>query len=232
MKQKKDRCILLIDDKDQSDVTDSIKLQLRNDFDLEFILIRTAASELKKDEGEDLDIDKLKSEMEAKIKNKSIYIALTDFDLESDSLDGLGVVRMVHEIRPEINFLIYSGNWDEVIRTVVGKDYKNSSIEELVGGINNLIHDNIINCIGRTDYKDDLIKYLKENKGDSIEHRLVTLLRANGEMKFESCYPEFKGMSFNEIADKIVNHSDARSDEWIEAVLAQTIAYLVKVNNE
>ena len=230
MKQK--RCILLIDDKDQSDVTDSIKMQLRNDFDLEFILIRTAASELKKDEGEDLDIDKLKSEIEAKIKNKSIYIALTDFDLESDSLNGLGVVRMVHEIRSKVSFLIYSGNWDEVIRTVVGKDYKNSSIEELVGGINNLIHDNIINCIGRTDYKDDLIKYLKENKGDSIEHRLVTLLRANGEMKFESCYPEFKGMSFNEIADKIVNHSDARSDEWIEAVLAQTIAYLVKVNNE
>lgn len=228
MKQK--RCILLIDDKDQSDVTDSIKMQLRNDFDLEFILIRTAASELKKDGGEDLDIDKLKSEMEAKIKNKSIYIALTDFDLESDSLNGLGVVRMVHEIRSKVSFLIYSGNWDEVIRTVVGKDYKNSSIEELVGGINNLIHDNIINCIGRTDYKDDLIKYLKENKGDSIEHRLATLLRANGEMKFESCYPEFKGMTFNEIADKIVNHSDARSDEWIEAVLAQTIAYLVKVN--
>ena len=228
MKQK--RCILLIDDKDQSDVTDNIKLQLKNDFDLEFILIRTAASELKKDEEEDLDIDKLKSEIETKIKNKSIYIALTDFDLESDTLNGLGVVKMVHEIRPKVNFLIYSGNWDEVIRTVVGKDYMNSSIEELVGGINNLIHDNIINCIGRTDYKDDLIKYLKENMGDSIEHRLASLLRAHGEMKFESCFPEFKGMTFNEIANMIESHSDARSDEWIAAILVQTIAYLVKVN--
>ncbi len=230
MKQK--RCILLIDDKDQSDVTDSIKMQLKNDFDLEFILIRTAAAELKKDGGEDLDIDKLKSEIESKIKNKSVYIALTDFDLECDSLNGLGVVSMVHEIRPKVNFLVYSGNWDEVIRTVVGKDYKNSSIEELVGGINNLIHDNIINCIGRTDYKGDLIKYLKENRGDSIEHRLVALLRANGDMKFESCFPKFKGMTFNDIANTIESHSDARSDEWIEAILAQTIAYLVKQNNE
>ncbi len=230
MKQK--RCILLIDDKDQSDVTDSIKLQLRRDFDLEFILIRTTASELKKDDGEDLDIDKLKTEIEAKIKNKSIYIALTDFDLESDYFNGLGVVRMVHEIHQKVKFLIYSGNWNEVIRTVVGRNYKNSTIEELVEGINNLIHDNIINCIGRTDYKADLIKFLKENKGDSIEYRLATLLRANGEMKFESCFPEFKGMTFNEIADMIDNHSDARSDEWIEAVLAQTIAYLVRVNNE
>lgn len=45
---KEQRCILLIDDKDQSDVANSIKLQLKKDFDLEFILIRTADSKLKK----------------------------------------------------------------------------------------------------------------------------------------------------------------------------------------
>lgn len=228
MKEK--RCILLIDDKDQSDVANSIKLQLKKDFDLEFILIRTADSKLKKDEEEELDLEKLMVEIATRIKNKNVYIALTDFDLESDSINGLGVVRFIHELRPKLNFLIYSGNWDEVIRTVVGKDYKQASIDELVGGINDLIHDNIVNCIGRTDYKTDLIEYLKKNKGDSIEHRLSTLLRAHGEMKFESCFPEFKGMTFNEIADMIDNHSDARTDEWIEAVLTQTIAYLVKVN--
>lgn len=227
---KEQRCILLIDDKDQSDVADSIKLQLKNDFDLDFVLIRTAASELKKDEEEDLDLTKLKAAIEASIKNKNIYIALTDFDLASDCINGLGVVRMVREFRPKLNFLIYSGNWDDVIRTVVGKDYKQASTDELVGGINNLIHDNIVNCIGRTEYKTDLIEYLKKNKGDSIEHRLSTLLRTHGELKFESCFPKFKGFTFNEIADIIDNHSDARTDEWIETVLTQTIAYLVKVN--
>lgn len=220
----------MIDDKDQSDVADSIKLQLKNDFDLDFVLIRTAASELKKDEEEDLDLTKLKAAIEASIKNKNIYIALTDFDLASDCINGLGVVRMVREFRPKLNFLIYSGNWDDVIRTVVGKDYKQASTDELVGGINNLIHDNIVNCIGRTEYKTDLIEYLKKNKGDSIEHRLSTLLRTHGELKFESCFPKFKGLTFNEIADIIDNHSDARTDEWIETVLTQTIAYLVKVN--
>ena len=227
---KEQRCILLIDDKDQSDVADSIKLQLKNDFDLDFVLIRTAASELKKDEEEDLDLTKLKAAIEASIKNKNIYIALTDFDLASDCINGLGVVRMVREFRPKLNFLIYSGNWDDVIRTVVGKDYKQASTDELVGGINNLIHDNIVNCIGRTEYKTDLIEYLKKTKGDSIEHRLSTLLRTHGELKFESCFPKFKGLTFNEIADIIDNHSDARTDEWIETVLTQTIAYLVKVN--
>lgn len=228
MKEK--RCILLIDDKDQEDVSNNIKMQLRNDFDLEFILIRTAAKELKQDDSEDLDLEKLKTVISEKIRRKHIDIALTDFDLESDCINGLGIVRMVHEIHREVSFLIYSGNWNKVIRTVIGKEYQQASIEELVGGINNLIHDNIINCIERADYKADLIEYLHKNKGEPIEHRLSVLLRANGDMKFESCFPEFKGMTFNEIADMIDNHSDARSDEWIEAVLTQTIAYLVKVN--
>lgn len=227
---KERRCILLIDDKDQEDVSNSIKMQLRNDFDLEFILIRTAAKELKQDASEDLDLEKLKTVIKEKISRKHIDVALTDFDLESDCINGLGIVRMVHEIHPEVYFLIYSGNWNKVIRTVIGKDYQQASIDELVGGINNLIHDNIINCIERADYKADLIEYLQKNKGESIEQRLSVLLRANGGMKFESCFPEFKGMTFNEIADMIDNHSDARSDEWIEAVLTQTIAYLVKVN--
>ncbi len=227
---KERRCILLIDDKDQEDVSNSIKMQLRNDFDLEFILIRTAAKELKQDASEDLDLEKLKTVIKEKISRKHIDVALTDFDLESDCINGLGIVRMVHEIHPEVNFLIYSGNWNKVIRTVIGKDYQQASIDELVGGINNLIHDNIINCIERADYKADLIEYLQKNKGESIEQRLSVLLRANGDMKFESCFPEFKGMTFNEIADMIDTHSDARSDEWIEAVLTQTIAYLVTVN--
>ena len=162
--------------------------------------------------------------------HKRIDVALTDFDLDSDIVNGLCIVHMVHEFRPKINFLIYSGNWNEVIRTVVGGDYQEAPIDHLVDGINAFIHDRIVDCIGRTDYKDDLIKYLRKNENDSIEHRLSSLLRAHGDMLFESCYPEFKGMTFNEIADLVDNHADARSDEWIDAVLSQTIAYLVKVN--
>lgn len=227
---KQEKCILVVDDKPQSAVIKGIKSKLQNDFDLDFIAIRTDASELKKDNSEDLDVDKLKSEIENKIKNKHIDIALTDFDLGCNYLTGLDVIHMVHEIRDKVNFFIYSGNWNKVIKSVVGEDYSKASIEELVGGINQLIQSKIVNCVDRTDYQDILIEYLKKNKDDSIEHRLSTLLRAHGDMKFESCFPEFKGMTFNEIADMIDNHSDARADEWIKAILTQTLAYLVKVN--
>ena len=227
---KEHRYILLVDDKDQGDVTESIRIQMRSEFDLEFILIRTAAPEYKKDDSEEIDPDKLRAGIKTKIQYKRIDVALTDFDLDSDIVNGLCIVHMVHEFRPKINFLIYSGNWNEVIRTVVGGDYQEAPIDHLVDGINAFIHDRIVDCIGRTDYKDDLIKYLRKNENDSIEHRLSSLLRAHGDMLFESCYPEFKGMTFNEIADLVDNHADARSDEWIDAVLSQTIAYLVKVS--
>lgn len=228
MKQK--RCILVIDDKSQSTVVKGIESKLFKDFDLDFILIRTADAKFKKDDSEDLDVEKLKTEIETKIKGKHIDIALSDFDLECSYFTGLDAVHMVHEIREKVIFFIYSGNWNKVIESVVGKDYQSASIEELVEGVNKLIKAQIIDCINRTDYQETLIEYLKKNKGDTIEHRLAILLRAHGDLKFESGFPKFKGMTFNEIADMIENHSDARTDEWIDTILTQTIAYLVKVN--
>ena len=130
MKQK--RCILIIDDMSQSTVIKGIESKLFKDFDLDFIPIRTADAKFKKDDSEDLDVDKLKTEIETKIKGKHIDIALSDFDLECPYFTGLDAVHIVREIRENVNFYIYSGNWNKVIESVVGKDYKNASIEELV----------------------------------------------------------------------------------------------------
>lgn len=191
MKQK--RCVLVIDDKSQSTVAKGIESKLFKDFDLDFILIRTAEAKFKKDDSEDLNVEKLKTEIETKIKGKQIDIALSDFDLECPYFTGLDAVHMVHEIRENVNFFIYSGNWNKVIESVVGKDYQSASIEELVKGINKLIKAQIIDCIDRTDYQETLIEYLNKNKGDTIEHRLAILLRAHGDLKFESGFPKFKG---------------------------------------
>lgn len=228
MKQK--RCILVIDDKSQSAVIKGIVSKLSKDFDLDFIAIRTEAAEFKKADSEDLDVEKLKMGIEAKIKGKHIDIALSDFNLECPYFTGLDAIHLVHEIRENVSFFIYSGDWNKVIESVVGQEYQKASIEKLVGGINKLIKAQIIDCIDRLDYQEALIEYLKKNKGDTIEHRLAILLRAHGDLKFESGFPKFKGKTFNEIADMIEDHSDARTDEWIDTVLTQAIAYLVKVN--
>lgn len=231
MKQKK--CILVVDDKPQTAVIKSITTRLSNDFDLDFIPIRTADAKLKKDNSEELDIGKLKNQIKERIQLKRVDIALTDFDLEcGDDFTGLNVIHMVREIRPKLKFFIYSGNWNKVIANVVGKEHNEATIDELVEGINKLIKAQIIDCIDRTDYQERLIEYLQKEQNDSVEQRLIKLLRSNKDFIFQSCYPEFQEKSFGEIADIIENNSDARSEEWIDAILSQTIAYLTTVNHE
>lgn len=226
------KCILIIDDKSQTAVINGIKAQFGQEFDFDFIPIRTSAAELKKENSEDLDETKLKEEIRQRIFSKHIDVALTDFDLECDEFTGLNVVHMIREMRPKLNFFIYSGNWNKVITYVVGKEHKNATIEELVEGINKLIEAQIINCIDRTDYRDELIKYLRTEQNDFLKQSLMQLLRSNENVVFQSCYPEFKGKTLGEIADIIEKNSDSRSKEWIEMILSQTIAYLTTVNHE
>ena len=99
------KCILLVDDKDQSVVIENIKIQLRNEFDLDFIVIKTTDPDFKKDDSEDPDVEKIKNEIKSKIKGKSINVAFTDFDLECSYLNGLDIVTIVHDFRPTIIFL-------------------------------------------------------------------------------------------------------------------------------
>lgn len=226
------KCILLVDDKDQSAVMDDIKYRMNSKFDVEFLFIRTSRADLKKDDAEEVDPIKVKLEIQKKIIDKDVDIAVTDFDLNSAEINGLDVIEMTYSLRPSLKFLMYSGNWDKVIRCVIGEDYQKAEIDRIVDGVNKLIHRNIVNCIGREDYRDELIRYLSEEKYVSMEHRLVKLLRSNKDMIFQSCYPEFKGKTFGEIADIIEKRSDSRTDEWIESILSQTIAYLVSVNHE
>lgn len=231
MKQKK--CILVVDDKPQKAIINSIKSQLYNDFDLEFIPIRTSDAKFKKDDSEDLDVNKLNIYVKEEIKSKHIDIALTDFDLEcGDEFTGLDVIYMVREMRPKLKFFIYSGNWNKVITSVVGKAHNQATIEELVEGINKLIKAQILDCIDRTDYQYRLVAYLRKEQNDSVDQRLIKLLRSNKDLIFQSCYPEFKEKSFGEIADIIEDNSDMRSEEWIDAILSQTIAYLTTINHE
>ncbi len=226
------KCILLIDDKDQSAVIDNIKYAVASKFDVEFLFIRTARPDLKKDDSEDVDPTKLENEIQRKIADKSVDFALTDFDLNSPDVDGLDVIATTHKYRRKLKFLVYSGNWDKVIRRVISDNFHEANTDDIVNGVNRLIHENIVDCIGREDYKDELIQFLNNDSYVSMEQRLVRLLRTSKDRIFQSCYPEFKGKTFGEIADLIENGSDSRSDEWIEAILSQTLAYLVSVNNE
>ena len=50
-------------------------------------------------------------------------------------------------------------------------------------------------------------------------------------MTFNSCCPKYKGKKFYEIARELERGNSSYTDEWVMAMIHQTIAYLVEVNS-
>lgn len=224
MKTKKN--ILIIDDEDQTNIAESLKIDLRKDFDVNFILIKTNDVALQSDNA-DLDMIKIKKRIIKDIQYNSVDLALTDYDLGDEHVDGIDIIGMLKEIRPKIPVILYSGNEDKVIRKIVGN---NLNTEDIVAGFKKLLKFGIIDFVRRPDYKTSIIKFLKNDKDPHLDYHFLKQLRKYKDYEFKSCCPALKGMKLGEIADMIERGSDFRSREWMEELIEQTIAYLIKIN--
>lgn len=223
--------ILVIDDKDQENILEVIHARLDKDFDLHTVGIRTSKPEYRKTGTNKLDIEKLEQEIDAAYESECWFeLVLTDFDLNEEGyVDGLDVVEYIKSGRPAAPIMMYSGNFSKAIRKVVNKEGTLTD-EEVVKAVTKLVDYNIIQFIERTEYKEEAIKYLKGDKEISLRGEFLLLLKEHKDLVFNSCYPDFKGKTFEEIAKMIETHLDARSEEWLSALIKQTIAYLVQIN--
>lgn len=223
--------ILIIDDADQSRTIKSLQAQLKAQCDLECIAIKTTALDLRKEGSEHLDTDKLRSKIKDELYNKKINWAFTDFNLAENDVNGLTVVDILHEFRPKMQIVMYSGNQSAVIRSILGKSPRDAQDEEIISGIRKLLSYSIIDYVKRDDYADKVIELVNREKDPTVQDYFLEQLRMYPDMEFKSCYPHLAGKTFGEIADMIEQHSDKRTDAWTRELVEQTIAYLVKIND-
>lgn len=223
---KSEKNILIVDDEDQTMIAEGIKINLKKYFEVNFILVKTNDADLQSDDA-DLDITKIKERIVNDIQYKTVDLALTDYDLGDENVDGLDIVGMIKEIRPKVPIILYSGNEDKVIRKIVGS---NSNTEDLVAGFKKLLKLGIIDFVRRPDYKDSIIKFLNNKRDPHLDSYFLIQLRKYKDYEFKSCCPTLKGRKLGEIADMIETGSDFRSREWMEELIEQTIAYLIKIN--
>lgn len=106
----------------------------------------------------------------------------------------------------------------------------NPNTEDLIAGFKKLLNFGIIDFVRRPDYRDRIIKYLNSNKKIHLESYFLIQLRKYKDYEFKSCCPALKGMKLGEIADMIEKGSDFRSREWMQELIEQSIAYLIKIN--
>lgn len=220
--------ILLIDDESQRNELESIKISLRAKLNISYTQIEVLSEEHLNQHSE-LDFAKLKECIYKKLKAPYDLI-LVDFDYGPVGITGLDVVKVIKEKRPHSEVVLYSADQKKVIKYVVGKGLSDTSLDDIVNGVNSLMKYKIRNFFSRPSYVTDVIGLLNNDLGPSPNAVLCSLLRDNRDRVFSSCSPKLQGMTFGELADLLEEDNDGRAHEWLKAVIEQTMAYLVEVN--
>ena len=215
--------IIIIDDEDQNPQKEYIESKLKQEFDIEVHLINTNEDVL----GDDGSIseEKLKDRLMEIMNGRSIDLVLTDYELSDDKISGIEVVKMVKEIRSKVPVIMYSGKKKDVLTRLLG-DYKNRDEEELISAINEFMSWGIEEFLGRGNYSDDAIKFVKRKRAPQIDDVFVQKLRAIGDEKCETGCPDWRDLTLNKICDVIENKRDARSNMWIDDLIEQLVAYI------
>lgn len=231
MKLKK--TILVIDDKDQAREIDNIQEELNDRFEITYFGIWTAQPQFRKEGSNNPDIDKLKNRI------KSLYdsyhhfdLILSDFDLNAQGIvDGIDLIEYIKDLKPKAKILMYSGNYTDAVRKLIQNPTNQLTELQVAEAVSKFISYKLVDCTDRTSYRDRTIAYFKENKEMSITDELIKLLYEHGDMTFNSCCPKYKGKKFSEIAIELERGNNSYTDEWVMAMIHQTIAYLVEVNS-
>ena len=227
---KNTKTILVIDDESQKPIEDDIQSALKTELDLRFINIDVTDPNIL---NENLDVDETKLNLTIKdgIIGESVDLVLTDYDLgDSCPFSGLKPIAYIRELRPHLPIFLYSAIQKDVIKEVVGDDLSNTTSDNIIAGINQLMDLKIAKICSRPAYPQEVIKYLRQNKEANPRFILISILRDNRDRIFNSCCPPLKGKTFGEVADILDDVSNGLGNEWIMAIIEQIAAYLAETN--
>lgn len=219
---------LIVDDKDQqhtfkAQIQDILKKEGHN---VEIIFINTTSPELLNEE-QNIYKDKLKACIKSKIEGKHIDVVASDFDLSDDVVNGLDVIEIIRSIREKVPIILYSGNLEKAIKSVMG-DPASKDLPTLINDVKKLMLHHISEFIDRTGYAASVIKVLK-NKDTSTKQILLKKLREYPDLKLSSAYPIFSGKKLSQIADEI-EKSTYQGQEFQQELIEQTIAYIIEIS--
>lgn len=233
-----EKVCLIIDDKDQQHIFEAKirDILARDGYEVNAVLINTTDPEVLNDE-QNIDIEKLTEHIKRKINDGHIDVIAQDFNLSDDNINGLNVIEIIRQMGRKTPIVLYSGNREQVIRSIVcspdPKDSKKFILKEislLIENVKKLMLHNICDFVERTGYDQAVIKILRE-KETSTRQILLKKLREYPNMVFRSAYPRFEGESLSTIA-KEIEKSTYQGQSFQEELIEQTVAYMLKTSEE
>jgi len=223
------RRILLIDDEPQGNSLEKIANGVKDRLIIEHRQIEALHADFLDDKA-NLVPEKLYEAIEAAFKGAYYDLILVDYSYGDVPINGLDVIKQIRKKHQKDDLILYSANQKEIIGKVVGENLKESSQEEIISGINQLMNFRIAKIVSRPAMDSEVIGYLKEDTMFSPYGFIINVLRENRDKVFKSCYPRLSGKTYGEIADLLDSGENGMGNEWLSAILEQLVVYLSEVN--
>ena len=165
------------------------------------------------------------------IRDTNTSIVISDYNIatENDKFNGLDILNSINEKRPDLYKILYSG---AQIKEAI-KKLGQSLIKEISPNtqIVETIKSRIYDMVNTKKYAEKVIKYFRTSPIILQQQLLYNLKVVYKDMKFQSCYSPFKGKTLQEIGEEIEKRTPL-GGEFQQALIEQTIAYLIDINKD
>jgi hypothetical protein len=222
---------LIVDDTPQEEMIERIESKLRKK-NIQVICYQlNVGSQARKDllTDERIDLEKVTRAFEMEFHNYKLDLVCIDFDLEDGKVDGLDVLKQVHQLRPKTPCMIYSSNLDEVARKIIVEYERDGDRRKLLNKIKALAKYSIEDFVAR-DYYDERVVDILSKKQQSLESMIEEKLLENADLIFQQGYPPFSGKTLWEVALE-VQKGTPRGNEFLYEIIELAIAQVITINS-
>lgn len=221
--------ILVIDDESQRNLLSKIRDEVRSQMYLEWSQVEVLDAEYTDDKAK-LVLDNVYAAIGKALSEHQYNLIMVDYDYGQPNIDGLDVIKYVREKRANVDIYLYSAVQKDIIKKVVGDNPQDSSAEEIVSGINDLMNYRIGKMVSRPSAEAEVIRFLRSEVSFSPRAFISDMLREHSTQVFSSCCPKLAGKTYGQIADMIDEDNNGAANEWLAAILEQLVVYLSTVN--
>lgn len=173
----------------------------------------------------EIDIEKVSSEFKRKFKGKVFHLAVFDWNLDDDNIDGIELIRQLNhrKILTRTPKIVISGLLKEILNDIVTSD-ENRRIEKL----STLVKNDIKGYYDRDKYENDIIQFFQKTE-ESLDLIIDEELNRFPEHRFNNSFVNnnFKGKTFAEISEYLESDLNIRN-EFKKEITQQVIAYLTQ----
>ena len=228
-----DMRLLVIDDVDMTDITNSLRGTLSgNQINLTSSFIHLNSDFY--DNQDKLDLSLIRDAVKRERQQGRFDLIMVDYNYgNAHGLNGISIIQMLREIFPKESIILYTGLRQEVIKELIktGRgtgDINPADLEQIASRFDDLMKMKIEAFIRRDGFVSEATKMLKQKKYKDVKELLIDKLSQHTDLVVRA--QGMRGINGKTLKDIIESlYSDAQAQNWLDEILDELIAYLTKI---